>query len=127
VHLAMDYAEDNRIIVYSNGQRYGESYVPANSTLRTYPAKSSHILFGQRHSSGGNAFLAGEIEEARLYDRALSAEEVTASFRAGVESVPLEAILRVMTPEQRRQREELFAEAGRKRQRIPSFEPSPLA
>jgi hypothetical protein len=41
------------------------------------------VLPGLRHSGAKNGFFAGAIEEARLYDRALSADEVAASFRHG--------------------------------------------
>ena len=47
---------------------------------------------GLRHTGAGNGYLTGDIEEARLYDRALSAEEVAASYHAG--AVP------VVTPDQ---------------------------
>jgi hypothetical protein len=80
-----------------------------------------------RHTGGNNAFLAGEIEEARLYDRALSAEEVASSFRAGVDSVPLEAILAVMTPEQRQEREEKLESLSRLRLSIPRYYASEVA
>jgi hypothetical protein len=129
IHVAVVYGEDGGISVYRNGQPYGARYVPAGSDgrPRTYAAKSGHILFGMRHSGGNNAFLAGEIEEARLYDRALSAEEVTSSFRAGVDSLPLEAILAVMTPEQREQREEMLDSLSRLRLSIPRYYSAELA
>ena len=37
------------------------------------PRRRGRVLFGLRHTGAGNGFLAGEIEEARLYDRALTA------------------------------------------------------
>jgi hypothetical protein len=43
----------------------------------------SYVLLGQRHTSASEV-LSGEIEEARLYDRALTAAEIAASYRAGV-------------------------------------------
>ena len=40
----------------------------------------AEIVFGVRHGGpGGNKMLAGVIRQARLYDRALSADEIAAS------------------------------------------------
>ena len=50
-----------------------------------------------RHTNGGNAFLNGEIEEARLYDFALSTEQVRASFKAGVDCITTEELREVMS------------------------------
>jgi formylglycine-generating enzyme required for sulfatase activity/serine/threonine protein kinase len=110
IHMAIVYDADGGITVYREGRRYAERYVPKGrqATLRTYPAGDSHVLLGQRltgagngfltgaieeaepgarhrrTSRAGNGFLTGAIEEARLYDRALTADEVAASYRAGV-------------------------------------------
>jgi hypothetical protein len=112
IHLAVTYATDGRIAVFRNGKPYGEPYKPVgqDATLRTYPAAESQILFGMRHFGGANAFLAGEIEEARLYDRALSAIEVEASFQASVQAAGLPEILAALTADQRKQRESAVAE-----------------
>jgi hypothetical protein len=128
VHVAITYSDDGRITVYHNGQPYGASYRPA-SHLETYAGRSSVVLFGRRHTGGGNAFLAGEIEEARLYGRALSAEEVTASFRAGVERVPLDALLAALTPEQRARRQKRIEQLSERRGRLAGLKPAaaPLA
>ena len=85
VHLAIVYQPDGRIELYRNGQPYGTGYAPANekATLHTFPQDKSHLLFGRRHTGGGNAFLRGEIEEARLYAFALTPAQVADSFKAG--------------------------------------------
>ena len=84
-HLAIVYQPDGRIELYRNGQPYGTSYAPANekATLYTFAQDKSHLLFGRRHTGGGNAFLRGELEEARLYGFALTSAQVANSFRAG--------------------------------------------
>ena len=86
IHVALVYHADGRIEFFRDGQRQGQGYAPANpqAGLATFAAGKSRVLFGRRHTGGGNAFLQGEIEEARLYDTALSAEQVAASWRAGV-------------------------------------------
>ena len=129
VHLAIVYAGDNTITLYRNGAPYGAAYTPTgNGTgLRTYSAGDSHVLFGLRHTGAGNGYFAGEIEEARLYDRALTAAEMVASYRAGVERVPLAEVLRELTPEQRRRREQALAELAGKRRALQRQAPPGLA
>lgn len=84
-HVAATYGIDGRITLYRDGEPYGRSYVPEGNPnrLQGFPAGRTEILFGCRHTGGGNAFLKGEIEEARLYHVALSADEVRRSFKAG--------------------------------------------
>jgi Protein of unknown function (DUF1553)/Protein of unknown function (DUF1549)/Planctomycete cytochrome C/Concanavalin A-like lectin/glucanases superfamily len=78
VHIAIVYAKDGTITGYRNGQPYGKSY--KSSGLATFKANDSQVIFGLRHSPpGGNRFLTGTIDRARLYDRALSPIEVAAS------------------------------------------------
>ena len=112
VHLAIVYSADNTIALFRNGTPHGLPYTPTgdNSTLRTFGAKSTHILFGRRHTGGGNPFLAGEIEEARLYDRSLSANEIATSFRAGPGLVSPEEIAEALTTDQREEQKRLLAE-----------------
>ena len=85
IHLAVVYQVDGRIELYRNGQPYGAGYAPANekAALHTFVAGKTRLLFGRRHTGGGNAFLRGELEEARLYGFALSAAQIADSFRAG--------------------------------------------
>ena len=86
IHMAIVYDADGGITVYREGARYAARHVPRGdqATLRTYPAGESHVLLGQRLTGAVDGFLTGAIEEARLYDRALTAGEVAASYRAGV-------------------------------------------
>jgi hypothetical protein len=85
IHLAIVYQPDGRIELYRNGQPYGAGYAPANekAALQAFAAGKSRLLFGRRHTGGGNAFLRGELEEARLYGFALTAAQIADSFRAG--------------------------------------------
>jgi hypothetical protein len=117
VHVAIAYGADNRITVYRNGQPYGEGYQPDGdaASLRTYSPGEAHVLIGLRHTGGGNAYFAGEVADARLYDRALSAAEVAASFRAGPDGVSAEVIRNALTSEQRVERARLMAELSRLR------------
>jgi mono/diheme cytochrome c family protein len=114
VHIAIVYAADSSITVYRNGEPYAASYMPEgpNSTLRTFLSGKSRILFGLRHYGAANGFLNGEIVEARLYDRALTAAQVRASHLAGPhKSPPLAA--RALAVDDRAKLQSLTAERDR--------------
>ena len=82
VHVAISYSPDGTVAGYRNGKPCGKSYL-SNGPL-TYKAGSAAIAFGCRHEPvGGNKMLAGTVAAARLYDKALSLDEVAASFAAG--------------------------------------------
>ena len=85
VHMAAVYDVLGNITLYRNGLPYAPAYRPAGATgqLQTYAAGDARVLFGMRHSGGSRPFLHGEIEEARLFDRALTAKEVEESARHG--------------------------------------------
>jgi hypothetical protein len=103
VHLAAVYSADNRITLYRNGVPYGVSYAPTGegSTLRTFAKNTATILLGLRHTGAGNGALRGEIAEARLYDTALSKEQIAESYRIGIADVSLDGILAHYTAEER--------------------------
>ena len=77
VHLAICYHGDGQIVAYRNGVRYGKAY-------RTSPPvrfDNAIISMGLRHlPAGGNRLLVAELNYAAIYDRALTADEVAASF-----------------------------------------------
>jgi hypothetical protein len=78
LHLAAVYARDNTITLYRNGTILGHSFRPdhagKNSELNTYPKGRSAIIIG-------GADMNFDVEEARLYTRALSAAEIATSYR----------------------------------------------
>ena len=128
VHVAVVYAADNSVAVYRNGEPYAPPYTPngADATLRTYAAGESVVLLGLRHTGAGNGFFAGEVAEARLYDKALSAAEVSASFKAGFTKASAEQIARALTPEKRQERDRLTQELAKERDGLKAAVP-PLA
>jgi hypothetical protein len=129
IHVAVVCLADDRIALYRNGAPYGEPYVPSgpNAALQTFAPGKSTLLFGLRHSGAGNGFLAGEIEEVRLYDRALSAGEILASARStNLPTVTPEELVRAMGTERQR-REALRAEAAELRQALKSVPPAAAA
>ncbi|MHC4880425.1 MAG: DUF1553 domain-containing protein [Planctomycetota bacterium] len=99
IHMVIVYAKDNSITLYRNGRLYGKPYT--KGTLQLFEKGKSRFLFGQR-LSGVNPPLAGEIEEARAYTRALTAEEIAASFTAGPEGVSTDELLAVLDADQRK-------------------------
>ncbi|MBL9169752.1 MAG: DUF1553 domain-containing protein [Verrucomicrobiales bacterium] len=99
IHLAAVYGADNSITLYRNGSPYGASY--QQGELQTFTANEARVLLGKRHLAKGVTSLAGEIEEARLYARALSPAELSASFRAGVTAIDAATLARALTPTER--------------------------
>ncbi len=109
VHIAIVYAEDGTITAYRDGQPYGQSYHSGGAT--TYEAGTAQLIFGMRHGTeaGGNRLLAGSIDTAQLYDRALTAAEVAASAgRTDFVTVP--EIVAALSAADRTQREQWLAE-----------------
>ncbi len=105
--MAIVYGADRTIKAYRNGRQYGTGYT-ANS-LTTFPAGTSQVVFGLRHNPpGGNKMLAGSIERRKLYDRALTADEISAS--AGVSPTVSDDEIRDLNPEQLRERERLVSQ-----------------
>ncbi len=96
VHLAIAYHADGKIVAYRDGQPYGTGYQSVG--LQEFKAGEAVVGFGIRHSpADGNKVLAGKIVRARLYDKALSAEEVLASFGSVSGSIPESKVLGVLS------------------------------
>ncbi len=104
VHIAIVYHADGRIECYRNGRPYGAAY-KSNGPAGFQPG-GAQIVFGLRHGTvaGGNRMLAGQIDRAQVYDRALSAEEVAASFAASPFILPSNITAR-LSASQRTQRD----------------------
>ena len=74
------------------------------------------MLFGLRHSpAGGNKFFTGRILRAQLYDRALDAQQVAASFRGFSDFVSEDELLAGLSPEQQSTYRALRAELASNR------------
>ena len=75
VQMAIVY-RGKQITVYRNGHLYSQ-HTMAASTQEFGPR--SIVVIGKRHrGQGGNAHFAGAIDDARIYDHALSAEQIAA-------------------------------------------------
>ncbi len=78
IHLAITYVADGTIRLYRNGVPYGQSFRPdagANGLTQTYAAGDAVLKLTATPELG--------LDEARLYDSALTGEQVAASFAAG--------------------------------------------
>ncbi|MDZ4783217.1 MAG: DUF1549 domain-containing protein, partial [Planctomycetia bacterium] len=75
VHICITYDDEGRIVCYRDGQRYGEDY---NTSKPPQLASGEvQVVFGLRHAPVSRGkLLAGTIESAAMYDRALTEEEV---------------------------------------------------
>jgi sucrose-6-phosphate hydrolase SacC (GH32 family) len=62
----------NEITIYRNGEEYA-SHEASNIDLLSNP--KNYVVFGLRHI-GGKGQVAAQIEDARIYDKALSQEEI---------------------------------------------------
>jgi hypothetical protein len=125
IHVAITYQANGHITVYRDGQPYGDGYRPGD--LPTFKAGESHVLFGLRHTGGGKPYLTGEVEEARLYDRALTPAEVAASAKAGPGAVgiSLDDALAELTPQERKARNVILADLKESRAELAAL-PAPV-
>jgi len=106
VHVAIAYGTDGAITAYRDGQPYGKPY-KTNGPV-TFAAGKSQLVFGLRHSPPADGkLLRGGILRARLYDRALSPEEIAASAGARSQYVSEEQLSAALSDAQRQQRRQL--------------------
>ena len=126
IHMAIVYRSNNSIALFRNGEPYGKPYTPG-SPLQTFKAGKARVLLGMRHTGGGKAFLAGEIQQAALYDRALSAEEVAVSFRAAGFSIPQSEVLANLSDAQRAERDAALAQMKETREALGAVKPLPVS
>ena len=73
IQMAIVY-KDDEILIYRNGELY-TSYKARNIDLLSQ--KHNITVFGLRHI-GGDGSISGSIEDARIYSKALSADEIKA-------------------------------------------------
>ena len=81
IHLVMTYHADGKTQLYRNGVPYGEAYQKGKVTFKK---DECFLLLGLRHlPAGGNRYLAVKIDQAKLYDRALTSEEAAHAYQFG--------------------------------------------
>ncbi|MEO1999373.1 MAG: DUF1553 domain-containing protein, partial [Planctomycetaceae bacterium] len=107
IHLAMTYAEDGTISCYRQGVPYGAPYKSTKPWL--FEPGQWYVMFGLRNGGPSpKRQLQGLIETAQLYDRALSPQEVNASFRCEQVSITHEQILAALSDAERQRRQEVL-------------------
>lgn len=90
VMLALTYEADGHITLYRNGAPLGEVH---RADLAIYPGGASRLVMGKRHSEavtehrpaadGVDPYFAGAIDEVRLFDRALSSDQIAQTWAQG--------------------------------------------
>jgi hypothetical protein len=112
VHIAIVYRTDQTITAYRDGRPYGSAYTA--SSPQAFQRGKAQAVFGLRHSpAGGNRMLAGSIDRARLYDRALTPQEVAASAGMISDIVTDDEIIAQLTPADRDRRRDLLRDLSR--------------
>jgi hypothetical protein len=102
VHIAVVYQPDGTISGYRDGMPYGRTYRKAPTAV--FEPEASQILLGCRHGKPtGNHGLAARIFRARLYDRALTPEEITQTARIEANTITEAEILKTLSNDQRTQ------------------------
>ena len=102
VHLAIAYHADGTIVGYRDGVPYGNPY-RSDPPIR-FQRGQAVVSFGLRHlPAGGNRLLRGRIEQAALYNRALSETEIAASFQHASGGITPGQLLAAMNQDERDQ------------------------
>jgi len=123
VHIAVVYQPDGTISGYRDGKSYGRTYRKAPAA--TFAAEASQILLGCRHGAPvGNKGLAGRIFRARLYDRALTPEEISKTASIESNSITEADILAALTDAQRKQLAQLQSQRDEQTQQLESLRSS---
>lgn len=84
VNIVITYRNDNgqyEITGYRNGESMGN--FKATTGLRTWPAGDAEAIWGKRHANGltGPGNLNAHINESRIYDIALTADDVSTMYK----------------------------------------------
>lgn len=124
VQVAICYHADGTVIGYRDGVRYGNAYKTTPPVK--FRAGKAIVSFGVRHlPNTGNRQLAGRIQRAKLYDKALSDDEVLEAFRQTSALISESRVLESLAEEQRVEVEELKRIVGDLAQSIDSYGPLP--
>ena len=94
VQIAVSYQANGTIQIYRNGQRYTTNPIIWGTPGIRYEAGSANFVMGQRHQDAGaalgtalgrDAYLAGRIDEARVYAVALDDAQIARLWLEGPE------------------------------------------
>ena len=122
IHMALVYDSEGTIRAYRNGKPYGKAYRKGSAV--SFASGQSQLVFGLRHGkqvADGRMF-RGNILEARLYDRALTGEELQSSSDRQT-FVSHESILQSLTPSLRTELQEQQEKAAQLTARLNRLPP----
>ncbi len=115
VHVAITYDAAGKVALYRNGRPYGKPYQSTGLTI--FDPQVSRVTFGLRHApAAAGKLLHGAVDRARIYDRALSPDEIAATAGVGGDYVTDEELTAQLSPTEREARERLRFELEQLRQ-----------
>lgn len=106
VHLAITFATDGTIVGYRNGVPYGHAIKKTKTAV--FDANRARLAIGIRHGNQTTVgrMLRGKVFDVRLHNRALSKDEIAASF-AGQPVISQSDAIAQLSDEQKNQVEQL--------------------
>jgi hypothetical protein len=109
VHIAISYHQDGSIKCFRNGKPYGKAY-KSNGPVK-FEKDNAHLILGNRHGTpSGNRLLKGAIAKARFYARALSADEIQASYNNDPNYVSIKDLIAELTSTEQIRRQSMLEE-----------------
>ena len=120
VHIAITYDLQDRISIYRQGElhaSYGPKREGPATKLQVFRSQTARVRFGPLQGA--------RIEEARLYGRALTSEEIRRSFQSGIRNVDCSEVLGELSGEERKRRDLLLTELERQRKELEELPPIP--
>ncbi len=121
IHIAIAYDSRGGIRIYREGLLYWAQDPKGKgpeSALQVFHRGGVRIVFGGDRT--------GTVDEARLYDRSLTPEEIADSFRAGIQRVTPEEWNAEASSQERLARDELLEEVARQERLLEGGPPVPL-
>ena len=111
VHMMIVYSDDGTITLYRNGELYGQPY-KSNGPVE-FKKGTAQVVFGLRHGSpDGNKLLDGRILDAKLYDKALTRDEIEAIAAGHSGFIPEKLVLAELSDDNRERVARLRLEIG---------------
>jgi|GEM_PF-125206 len=108
LHLVMVYADDGTTTLYRNGQPYGK---PFQANPATFKGDLTRVIFGLRHLPAADGrFLSVNIDQARLYNRALTPAQVNIAAQGPNPLISPAELVAYLTPQQVVQNQALEAD-----------------
>ena len=111
VHMTIVYSDDGTITIYRNGELYGQPY-KSNGPVE-FKKGTAQVVFGLRHGTpDGNKLLDGRILDAKLYDKALTRDEIEAIAAGHSGFIPEKLVLAELSVDDRERVSRLRLEIG---------------